>query len=107
MVPHNVEMTAKWKALPFTLLGLNSDQGSRDDLAKRFAVSKIEYPNILLGKTSAAIPTEWGVRGWPTLVVIDKDGVIRYRGHSGPAAEAAAAALLGVASESKPTRHGK
>ena len=97
MVPHNVELTAKWQALPFTLLGLNSDKGSRDDLAARFTASKIAYPNILLGTTGASIATEWGVHGWPTLVVIDKAGVIRYRGHDGHAAQK----LLGVAGEAE------
>src|SRR5688572_14229000 len=102
MVPHNVELAAKWKAEPFVLLGINSDPGSRDDLAAKFAENKIEYPNILQGTTSGPIPTEWNVRGWPTLIVIDKEGVIRYRGHSGGEAQKKCEELLGLASASRP-----
>ena len=29
------------------------------------------------------ISTTWAVKGWPTLVVIDETGHIRYRGHNG------------------------
>ena len=103
MVPHNVELWARWKAEPFVLLGINSDPGSRDDLAAKFAESKIEYPNIIQGTTSGPIPTEWNVRGWPTLIVIDKDGVIRYRGHSGADAQKKCDELLGHAPASKPS----
>lgn len=102
MIPHNAELTAKWKAEPFVLLGINSDKGSRDDLAQKFSESKIEYPNILVGNTDAEIPTEWGVRGWPTLVVLDQQGVIRYRGHGGPSAEKKCEELLGKDTEPGP-----
>ena len=104
MIPHNVELWAEWKAEPFVLLGINSDQGSRDDLATKFSESKIEYPNILQSTTSGPIPTEWNVQGWPTLIVIDKQGVIRYRGHDGNAAHKKCEELLGHAPASQPTK---
>lgn len=96
MIPHNVELSARWKDEPFVLLGINSDAGSRDDLKQKFESNGIRYPNILEGSTEGPIQMAWGIPGWPTLVVIDKDGVIRYRGHGDEGAQKKCEDLLGA-----------
>ena len=42
---------------------------------------KITWRSFWCGKegTGGAIPTEWNVRGWPTLYVVDPKGVIRHK----------------------------
>ena len=40
------------------------------------------------------ISDDWMVRGWPTIVVLDAERKIRYRGHDGEAATAVARELL-------------
>ena len=41
------------------------------------------------GSTSGPIATKWNVTSWPTLYVLDPQGVIRYK-HAGPAVNASA-----------------
>jgi hypothetical protein len=35
------------------------------------------------GDTSGPIATKWNVRGWPTIYVLDRRGVIRYKNAQG------------------------
>ena len=35
------------------------------------------WDNIFCGSTRGGIPGAWGVTGYPTLYVLDRDGVIR------------------------------
>lgn len=71
------------KDRPFALLGINSDA----DLARtRARVTENEiiwrsFQNRLEGRESA-ISEDWSVSGWPTLVVLDENMRLRYRGHS-------------------------
>lgn len=64
---------------PFTLLGINSDR-SRSALKKILEEQKITWPNIYDGTPGRGeIASRWNVRGWPTIYVLDHEGVIRYR----------------------------
>jgi len=84
MIPHEKELAARWKDRPFALVGINSDQGGSEALRKRLEENGMTWRNAVEGSTSGPIASEWNVRGWPTLVVIDGEGVIRWRGHGGP-----------------------
>lgn len=64
---------------PFTLLGINSDE-SRSALQKRLAEENITWPQIHDGKPDKGpIAKKWNVHGWPTIYILDHEGVIRYR----------------------------
>ena len=72
------------KDAPFALIGVNSDR----DLAKIREIVKEKnltwrsFQNQPKGSESK-ISAEWNVRGWPTLVVLDEEMRICYRGHDG------------------------
>ena len=84
MIPHEKELVQRWKDRPFALVGINSDDGGRSALERIVKEQGITWRNAVEGSTSGPIASEWNVRGWPTLVVIDADGVIRWKGHGGP-----------------------
>ena len=72
-------MVQRLKDQPFTLLGINSDE-SRSALKKIIAEQKITWPNIYDGPPGQGkIAQAWNVRGWPTIYVIDHEGIIRYK----------------------------
>tara|TARA_R110002072_G_scaffold234586_12_gene392208 strand:- start:5450 stop:5818 length:369 start_codon:yes stop_codon:yes gene_type:complete len=79
---------------PFALIGVNSDK----DLDKINAIIKQKNLNWRSFQNSpegakSKISTDWAVKGWPTLVVIDENMKIQYRGHNGHEASALATKL--------------
>ena len=82
MLPEEKELVAKSKDSQFALIGINSD-GDRASLKKIVDEQKITWRNAVDVTTSGPIATFWNVSGWPTTVVIDHKGVIRYRGYGG------------------------
>lgn len=85
---------------PFALIGVNSDAVATAKQA--VATNKLNwrsFQNKL--ESGAAISEQWQVDGWPTLVVLDPDMRIRYRGHSGEEATALARTLVEEAATHK------
>ena len=94
MLPHEREMVERLKDEPFTLLGINSDS-SRSALKKIMKDEKITWPNIWgdsPGKNQIA--KQWNVFGWPTIYILDHEGVIRHKGPRGKQMEEAVVELL-------------
>lgn len=94
MIPHEREMAKKYANKPFTLLGVNSDQ-SRSALKKTMENEKITWPNIW-GDSPAKnqIARAWEVTGWPTLFVLDHEGIVRYKNLRGQDLERAIEELI-------------
>lgn len=67
------------KGRPFALLGVNSD-GARDALKKKLDDEGITWRNAVDGSPEGPISIRWRVHGWPTIYVIDGDGVITAMG---------------------------
>ena len=94
MFPDERSLVKKLAGEPFALLGINSDK----DPEKLKAVLKKK--NLTWrswfdgGGTGGPIATQWGVTGWPTIYVLDHQGVIRYRGVRGQAMDNAVDTLL-------------
>jgi len=65
---------------PFALIGVNSDK-EKDFVKKQNEKEEITWRSFWCGEkgTAGPIPTEWNVRGWPTLYYIDHKGVIRAK----------------------------
>lgn len=84
MVPDERKLVEHMAGKPFTLIGINSDK----DMAKvRAAVAKekITWPSFRDGDASGPIATAWNVHSWPSVYVLDRVGVIRYRNVQGQA----------------------
>ena len=78
MFPHERSLVKRLEGKPFVLLGVNSDE-SRKELKAVMKKEKITWRSFWNGGRDGPISREWGIRGWPTLVIIDAKGVIRYR----------------------------
>lgn len=80
MLPHEREMVRRLKDKPFTLLGINSDS-SRSALEKTIKDENITWPNIYDGTAGEGkIANQWNVHGWPTIYILDHEGIIRHKG---------------------------
>jgi hypothetical protein len=80
MYPHERSLVKKLADKPFALVGVNSDpdrKGLKDVLEKE----QITWRSFWNGEkgTGGPISSDWNVRGWPTLYVIDHKGVIRHK----------------------------
>ncbi len=94
MLPHEREMVKRLADQPFTLLGINSDS-SRSALKKILEDEKITWPNIYNGPAGQGeIANRWNVHGWPTIYILDHEGVIRHRGLRDEAMEEAVVELI-------------
>jgi hypothetical protein len=84
MYPHERSLVEEMKDKPFALIGVNSD-GEIERARKAVAANNLNWRSFHAGPNGAGgpIPRAWAVRGWPTVVVLDAEMRIRYRGHSG------------------------
>ena len=97
MYPHERSLVKKMADRPFALLGVNSDE-DLDKLKERMVEENITWRSWRNGgTTSGPISTEWNVSGWPTIYVIDHEGVIRYKNVRGDDLDAAIEELVAKA----------
>jgi len=82
MYPHERSLVKKYAESPFALIGVNSDR-TIERVKTAIEKNKITWRSFWQGAagTGGPISTRWNVRGWPTVVLIDHKGVIRYRAH--------------------------
>lgn len=93
MYSHERSLVKRMEGKPFALLGINSDPKER--LIKTIAKEKMTWRSWWDGgNTSGPIATKWNVRGWPTIYILDHEGVIRYIGARGEAMDEAVDGLL-------------
>lgn len=78
MLPHEKTLVERLKDEPFALLGINSD-GTAEELKKILARESITWRQAVDEDTGGPWATRWNVNGWPTIYVLDAQGVIRYR----------------------------
>jgi hypothetical protein len=97
MLPHERSLVEDLKDQPFALLGINSD-GDAGKLAgildKQDLDGFASWRHWVDGSTGGPIATRWNVHSWPTIYVLDRQGVIRYRDVRGEELETAVKALL-------------
>jgi nucleotide-binding universal stress UspA family protein len=79
---------------PFALVGVNSDDSveTANAAVKKNDLNWRSFQNER--KDSASISDDWKVSGWPTIVVMNEKGLIKYRGHDGEEATRVAAKLV-------------
>ena len=95
MYPHERSLVEELKDQPFALIGVNSDK-SVEVAKKAIEENNLNWRSFQNKPEGAdkAIADDWAVKGWPTIVVLDAEMKIRYRGHDGHAASDVAKELL-------------
>lgn len=88
MYPHERSLVERYKDDPFAIIGVNSDpdlEALQDVLDKE----NITWRSFWNGEkgTGGPISSQWNVNGWPTLFLIDHEGVIRNRWLGSPTTE--------------------
>ena len=87
MYPHERSLVEKYASRPFAIVGINSDT-SPEKLRGVMAGKSLTWSSFFdNGSTGGPIASKWGVRGWPTIYVLDAEGVIRAKNVRGPELE--------------------
>jgi thiol-disulfide isomerase/thioredoxin len=80
MIPQERALVNRMRGRPFALIGVNSD---RDPVKLRaeLAAHQVNWRSFKNVRSDGgdSISKAWGVTGWPTLYLIDHNGVIRER----------------------------
>ena len=103
MYPHERSLVKRLENEPFALIGVNSDR----DLAKlrpRLEEEQITWRSFWNGPegTRGPISKAWNVSSWPTIYVMDAEGVIRFKNVRGEAMDKAIDELLGEMKAPRP-----
>jgi thiol-disulfide isomerase/thioredoxin len=79
-VPQEKSLVEHFKSRPFVMIGVNCD-GSKTAATKTVVEHQISWRSFWNGKEGPGGPiaVAWNVRGWPTVYVLDQQGVIRYK----------------------------
>jgi thiol-disulfide isomerase/thioredoxin len=85
LMPHEKKLVAQLPPERFTLLGINADADPAQ-LKAMETKAQLNYRSIADG-ANGPICAAWGVQAFPTLVLIDPEGNIRWRS-DGPPSEA-------------------
>jgi len=93
MYPHERSLVEEMKDKPFALIGVNSDS-TVERAKKAVAENKLNWRSFQNKGSGGEISQDWAVRGWPTVVILDSEMKIHYRGHSGEEATKVAEALV-------------
>ena len=95
MYPHERSLVKRLADEPFALIGVNSDK-DKDALATRIEEENITWRSFWAGPegTRGPIPKSWNVSGWPTIYILDHNGVIRFKNKRGEEMDAAIDQLL-------------
>jgi peroxiredoxin len=79
LVPHEKALVERLKDRPFALLGINSD-ADREMLQAAMEKEGITWRSWWDGgKIGGPIAARWDVKLWPTIFVVDENGLIRYK----------------------------
>ena len=73
-IPHLMELQKKYKDKGFTIIGILMDRNAAGYVPQIEKKSKLNYP-LLVG--TSEVQQAYNIRGFPTLVLIDKKGVVR------------------------------
>jgi hypothetical protein len=101
MYPHERSLVKRLADKPFALLGVNSDD-DRDKVKKVLAKNELNWRSWWDGGgTDGPIQTAYNVSRWPTVYVLDGDGVIRHIDVRGKALDEAIDKLLAEMEKNK------
>ena len=94
MYPHERSLVKRLNGKPFALIGVNSDR-DREKTKQVIKDKGLTWRSFWNGgSTQGPISTRWNVQGWPTIYVLDEEGVIRFKNVRGEAMDKAVDSLL-------------
>lgn len=94
MYPHERSLVEEMKNSPFALIGVNSDDVARAKKAiQENGLNWRSFQNET-EEMERSHSKDWYVSGWPTIVILDAERKIRYRGHDGHEATKVAKELV-------------
>src|SRR5262249_39821124 len=95
MYEHERSLVKRLEGKPFALIGVKSDT-NKTELKEVLKTEKITWRSFWNGPdgTRGPISKQWKVTGWPSIWIIDANGVIRNRGARGPAMDKVVDELL-------------
>jgi thiol-disulfide isomerase/thioredoxin len=93
MYPQERALVERCKGRPFALLSVNTDKDAAT-LQSAIDAGEIAWPCWWDGGTDGPITTEWGVVAFPSIFVLDRLGVIRFKNLRDEALDRAVADLL-------------
>jgi peroxiredoxin len=103
MYPQERALVAKLKDQPFAMVSVSTD-ATVEALKKSIAGGEITWRCWYDGGITGPITTRWGILSFPSIFVLDKAGVIRFKDLRGDDLDKAVAMLLDEASAGKPRR---
>ena len=93
MYPHERSLVSRLAEEPFALVGVNSDPA--DEYREAIEKEEISWPSFWDGgSTDGPISTKGGIWGWPTIFILDHEGIIRGKNERGEAMDEIVAQLL-------------
>ncbi len=93
MYPHERSLVKQLADKPFAIIGVNSDQ-DLDEIRKIVKRKNLTWRSFQNEQADGAIADAWGIRGWPTIFILDAEGKIRYRDIRGGSIDGAITELL-------------
>jgi thiol-disulfide isomerase/thioredoxin len=72
-MPQVKQVVSDFKNEPVVVLGMNTD---RDKADAQFVVDKMQL-NYEILRADQSVPQKYGVQGYPTLIIIDQQGIVR------------------------------
>ena len=95
MYPHERSLVKKLADQPFALIGVNSDKDLKK-LRPRMEEENITWRSFWNGPegTSGPISKSWNVFSWPTIYILDHNGIIREKNKRGDPMEEIVVELL-------------
>jgi thiol-disulfide isomerase/thioredoxin len=92
MIPHEREMVERFKGKPFALVSISADE-KKKTLTDFLAREKMPWTHWWNGSEGGIIDA-WDIQYFPTIYVLDREGVIRHKDLRGEELEKAVNALL-------------
>jgi thiol-disulfide isomerase/thioredoxin len=92
-LPHERELVKRMEGRPFTFLGINCDE--KIETVRQVSLQQqLNWRNFCNGGARGPFTDRYGVHSWPTTLVLDANGVVRFRGHPGQGMDQAVEQLV-------------
>jgi len=96
MIPHERSLVKELKGRPFVIIGVNSDK--KEKLKKLVQDKTVTWRSFTdKQKGGSKISAQWGVHAWPTLFLIDHNGIIKHKDLRGKEMEKAICEMIAEA----------